>query len=116
MTKLTKNEIRLLIDIIRDNLPKGSRKDYKALVHSIKILISLKIDPKEAEYADENFRNKVLLNLWFKDQEIKTISDETSDMNQFSKEIERKKEQEDNERRIDHIVKSFLKDKFKYMR
>jgi hypothetical protein len=117
MTELTKNEIRLLIDIIRDNLPKNQRKNYSMILRSINILTSVNHTKEEIKEADEKFRNKLIFNIWCHNKEMETMSNPNSDLNSFAQEIKRRnKEQKEKEKRIDNFVKSYLKEKFKYMK
>jgi len=117
MTNNEKNIIRLLIDIIRDNISKDQRKNYSMIQRSLNILTPLELSKEELAQADEMFRNKLLLNIWYKKMESKTFKDPYSDLNRFEEEIDRrKKEQEKKRDRINNFVESYLKEKFKYMR
>jgi len=55
-------KIRLLVDLVRDNLAKQSNKDYETISHSIKFLTGEEIEPEELKRFDEIFRMRQLLN------------------------------------------------------
>lgn len=58
----TDGKIRLLVDLVRDNLAKQSNKDYETISHSIEFLTGEKIESEELKRFDEIFRTRQILN------------------------------------------------------
>lgn len=76
--------VRLLIDINRDKLPKGSRTDYKLLSHAIRTL-GFNISPDELRKKDKEFKNRLNLTLFFNKLERNKELDDEDYINEFEK-------------------------------
>ena len=111
MPNIDKTLIRLLIDLVRDELPKNQNQNYLLISKSLNILLNSKFIPEELEEADLYFKKKIILNTWFAKKEYESIQkDPSSDLNKFAERIKQRKQRE---KHIEYIIKSYLKNRLK---